>query len=102
MKYTLPFVTQEMMENGHITVEVIEAKSTWFGVTYYEDKEVAVATLAELTNKGAYQLLMEITIVTFQLTSFDNHLENPPSKSYTFTNAFSSNFVALLELRPPR
>ena len=50
----LPFVTQEMMENGHITVEVIEAKSTWFGVTYYEDKEVAVATLKALTNKGAY------------------------------------------------
>ncbi|MFB1027028.1 MAG: sugar phosphate nucleotidyltransferase [Flavobacteriaceae bacterium] len=50
----LPFVTQEMMENGHITVEVIEAKITWFGVTYYEDKEVAVATLKALTNKGAY------------------------------------------------
>ena len=50
----LPFVTQEMMENGHITVEVIEAKSKWFGVTYYEDKEVAVATLKALTNKGAY------------------------------------------------
>ena len=50
----LPFVTQEMMENGHITVEVIEAKSTWFGVTYYDDKELAVATLAELTKQGAY------------------------------------------------
>lgn len=50
----LPFVTQEMMENGHITVEVIEAKSTWFGVTYYDDKELAVATLAELTKQGTY------------------------------------------------
>ena len=50
----LPFVTQEMMENGHITVEVIEAKSNWFGVTYYDDKELAVTTLAELTNQGAY------------------------------------------------
>jgi len=50
----LPFVTQEMMENGHITVEVIEAKSAWFGVTYYDDKAVAVATLAALTNEGAY------------------------------------------------
>ena len=50
----LPFVTQEMMENGHITVEVIEAKSSWFGVTYYDDKKVAVATLAALTNEGAY------------------------------------------------
>jgi hypothetical protein len=44
-----------MMENGHITVEVIEAKSTWFGVTYYEDKKVAVATLAKLTIQKDYQ-----------------------------------------------
>ena len=51
----LPFVTQEMMENGHITVEVIEAKSTWFGVTYYEDKKVAVETLAGLTSQEDYQ-----------------------------------------------
>ena len=50
----LPFVTQEMMENRHITVEVIEAKSTWFGVTYYNDKKVAVETLGKLTSKGAY------------------------------------------------
>ena len=50
----LPFVTQEMMEHGHITVEVIEAESTWFGVTYYDDKKEAVRTLAELTDKGAY------------------------------------------------
>ena len=50
----LPFVTQEMMENGHITVEIIEAKSTWFGVTYYDDKELAVTTLAELTKQGTY------------------------------------------------
>jgi|TARA_Y100000385_G_scaffold243724_1_gene261374 NDP-sugar pyrophosphorylase family protein len=50
----LPFVTQEMMENGHISVEVIEAKSSWFGVTYYDDKKLAVETLSKLTNQGAY------------------------------------------------
>ena len=50
----LPFVTQEMMENGHITVDVIDAQSTWFGVTYYDDKKEAVSTLAELTKQGAY------------------------------------------------
>jgi hypothetical protein len=50
----LPFVTQEMMENGHIKVEVIEAQSTWFGVTYYDDKKEAVRTLADLTKQGAY------------------------------------------------
>jgi len=50
----LPFVTQEMMENGHITVEVIEAQSTWFGVTYYDDKKEAVKILDDLTNQGLY------------------------------------------------
>ncbi len=50
----LPFVTQEMMENGHIIVKVIEAQSDWFGVTYYDDKDIAVKTLSELTQKGAY------------------------------------------------
>ena len=50
----LPFVTQEMMENGHITVEVIEAQSTWFGVTYYDDKKEAVKILDDLTNQGVY------------------------------------------------
>lgn len=50
----LPFVAQEMMQNGHISVKVIEAKSQWFGVTYYEDKEVAVNTLAQLTDAKKY------------------------------------------------
>ena len=42
------------MENGHITVEVIEAQSTWFGVTYYDDKKEAVKILDDLTNQGLY------------------------------------------------
>jgi len=50
----LPFVAQEMMQNGHISVKVIDAKSQWFGVTYYEDKEVAVNTLAQLTDAKKY------------------------------------------------
>lgn len=50
----LPFVAQEMMQNGHISVEVINTKSQWFGVTYYEDKEIAVNTLAQLTEAKKY------------------------------------------------
>ena len=43
-----------MMQNGHISVEVIDAKSQWFGVTYYEDKDAAVKTLAQLTEAKKY------------------------------------------------
>ena len=50
----LPFVAQEMMQNGHVTVKVINAKSQWFGVTYYEDKDVAVDTLKKLTEAKKY------------------------------------------------
>ncbi len=50
----LPFVAQEMMTNGLIDVNVITANSQWFGVTYYEDKGEAVATLQSLTDNNHY------------------------------------------------
>jgi UTP-glucose-1-phosphate uridylyltransferase len=50
----IPFVAQEMMSNGLIDINVIDAQSLWFGVTYYADKEQAVATLAKLTEEGSY------------------------------------------------
>jgi hypothetical protein len=43
-----------MMQNGHISVEVIKAESQWFGVTYYEDKDHAVNTLARLSEAEKY------------------------------------------------
>jgi NDP-sugar pyrophosphorylase family protein len=50
----LPFVAQEMMTNKLIDVKVIESNSGWFGVTYYNDKEKAVTTLQNLTDKNRY------------------------------------------------
>lgn len=50
----LPFVAQEMMENGLININVITSKSDWFGVTYYEDKAEAVSTLKSLTEQNEY------------------------------------------------
>ncbi len=50
----LPFVAQEMMEKGIISVEVINAASEWFGVTYYEDKKIALMTLKKLVETGKY------------------------------------------------
>ena len=50
----LPFVAQEMMEKGIISVEVINAASKWFGVTYYEDKKIAIMTLKKLVETGKY------------------------------------------------
>ena len=50
----LPFVAQEMMVNGLININVIDSKSDWFGVTYYEDKSEAVNTLKALTEANQY------------------------------------------------
>ena len=50
----LPFVAQEMMRKGIISIEVINSESNWFGVTYYEDKETAVNTLKKLVESGRY------------------------------------------------
>lgn len=50
----LPFVIQDMLQNGMAEVEVIPAKSPWFGVTYAEDKEKAMSELKALTRAGAY------------------------------------------------
>jgi len=50
----IPFVAQEMMSNGLIDIHVISAKSSWFGVTYYDDKVKAVKVLAELTENKEY------------------------------------------------
>ena len=51
----LPFVIQEMLQDKEIEVEVIAADSLWFGVTYADDKEKAVSTLAEMTEQGDYR-----------------------------------------------
>ncbi len=50
----LPFVIAQMLEENEIRVSVLDAKSSWFGVTYYPDKEEAVNELDRLTESGAY------------------------------------------------
>lgn len=52
----LPFVIHEMMKNRIISVDVINAQSQWFGVTYYNDKEVAIKTLNKLSKNGKYPI----------------------------------------------
>lgn len=51
----LPFVVQEMLQKNKIAVEVIPSDSLWFGVTYAEDKEMAVKQLQQMTAAGTYR-----------------------------------------------
>ncbi|MEM7382048.1 MAG: UTP--glucose-1-phosphate uridylyltransferase, partial [Bacteroidota bacterium] len=50
----LPFVVQAMLQQDKVAVEVIPSESKWFGVTYADDKDRAVAQLQEMTGEGAY------------------------------------------------
>ena len=50
----LPYVIQDMLRTGHARVEVIPAKSQWFGITYAADKDQAVAALNTLSREGKY------------------------------------------------
>jgi dTDP-glucose pyrophosphorylase len=51
----LPFVIQAMLQANKTEVEVIPSESMWFGVTYADDKEKAMALLKEMTLKGQYR-----------------------------------------------
>ena len=50
----LPFVAQEMMNEGLISINAIKSNSDWFGVTYFEDKDNAVNSLKSYTSSNKY------------------------------------------------
>jgi len=43
-----------MIKGGKAKVKVLGADSDWFGVTYREDREMAIQKLADLTRSGVY------------------------------------------------
>jgi len=43
-----------LIKAGAAEVEVLETTSSWFGVTYPEDKAIVVASIAKLTEAGQY------------------------------------------------
>ena len=51
----LPLVIQESLSKRKATVEVIPSESSWFGVTYASDKEIAVSFLENMTGQKAYK-----------------------------------------------
>lgn len=50
----LPFVAQEMMNEGLISINAIKSDSDWFGITYFEDKDNAVNSLESYTSSNKY------------------------------------------------
>jgi len=50
----IPKCVDELIRTGQAEVEVLETTSSWFGVTYPEDKAVVVDSIKALTDKGEY------------------------------------------------
>ncbi|MBS0663497.1 MAG: NTP transferase domain-containing protein [Verrucomicrobia bacterium] len=53
-EFYLPAAVSDMIARREATVEVLPTSSSWFGVTYREDKPRVVAAIAELVRAGKY------------------------------------------------
>lgn len=53
-EFFIPLVVNDMIKSGLGQVKVISGGSTWFGVTYKEDKEVVTQKINDLVHQGAY------------------------------------------------
>lgn len=53
-EYYLPFAVRELMDAGKCTVKVYKSDSSWYGVTYHDDKENVKKSIQALIDKGEY------------------------------------------------
>jgi hypothetical protein len=50
----IPLTVGQLIAEKHVTCKVLRSNSTWFGVTYKEDKEIVQGSIAALVEKGKY------------------------------------------------
>ena len=53
-EYLLPIYIGHLLEQGRVSVKVLETDDRWFGVTYHEDKASVVEAFQELYRQGSY------------------------------------------------
>jgi len=53
-EFYIPYAIDCMIKDGSAATEVLSTPSSWFGVTYKEDRPGVVAKFAELVKKGVY------------------------------------------------
>lgn len=57
-EYYLPFAVREIMESGDCTVKVYSSTDSWYGVTYREDHDHVVESLAQLRKNNIYPQIL--------------------------------------------
>lgn len=53
-EWYIPFVVDELIREGKAQCRVLPTESSWFGVTYREDKPSVMASIAQLVEQGEY------------------------------------------------
>lgn len=53
-EYLLPTYIGQLLEQGRVSVKVLETADKWFGVTYQEDKVAVAEVFQELYKQGIY------------------------------------------------
>ncbi|MBQ2758369.1 MAG: nucleotidyltransferase [Clostridia bacterium] len=53
-EYFLPFVVDDLLKEGKVSVKVMGTSEKWYGVTYKEDKQTVVAALKQKVTDGIY------------------------------------------------
>ena len=53
-EFLLPTVIDKLLKAGEVTVQVLETRDRWFGVTYREDKDLVVRSFRQLIEQGVY------------------------------------------------
>ena len=54
-EYLLPIYIGQLLQQGKVSVQVLETQDKWFGVTYREDKPAVVESFRKLIEAGIYQ-----------------------------------------------
>jgi hypothetical protein len=53
-EWYIPFVVDELIREGKASCKVLPTESSWFGVTYREDKPFVMAEIKKLVDAGEY------------------------------------------------
>lgn len=54
-EYLLPIYIDELLQDGKVSVKVLDSHDKWFGITYQEDKDYVVESFAKLIREGVYR-----------------------------------------------
>lgn len=57
-EYFLPFVVNDLIQEGSARVRLLSCVETWYGMTYKEDMETVTSAIAAMRDKGIYPVTL--------------------------------------------